>query len=86
MTLGVVSVALATGLYNWSILFFASWAASVAVEILPVLLYTFFWRGLTRRGLLGTLFGSAACCCVLQLFSPTVSGTSLALFPEQDFV
>ncbi|MFD8110305.1 sodium:solute symporter family transporter [Streptomyces microflavus] len=86
MTLGVLSVALATGLHNWSILFFASWAATVAASaILPALLYTFFWQGLTRRGLLWTLYGSAASCCLLQFFNPTVSGSPLALFPEQDF-
>lgn len=86
MTLGVVSVTLAAGFHNWSILFFASWAATVAASaILPALLYTFFWRGLTRGGLLWTLYGSAASCCVLQFFSPTLSGTPLALFPERDF-
>ncbi|MEU4617435.1 sodium:solute symporter family transporter [Streptomyces umbrinus] len=86
MTLGVVSVALAAAFHNWSILFFASWAATVAASaILPALLYTFFWRGLTRRGLLWTLYGSTVCCCVLQFFGPTVSGTPLALFPEQNF-
>ncbi|MFI8287845.1 cation acetate symporter [Streptomyces sp. NPDC085614] len=86
MALGVLCVALAVVFHSWSILFFASWAATVAASaILPALLYALLWRGLTRRGLLWTLYGSAACCCVLQFFGPTVSGSPLALFPDHDF-
>ncbi|MFG2886743.1 cation acetate symporter [Streptomyces sp. NPDC048297] len=83
---GIVSVVLAVLVYRWSILFFASYAAALAAStILPALIYALFWRGLTRNGLLATLYGGAAACMLLQVFSPTVSGSPAALFPGQDF-
>ncbi|MFE6286406.1 cation acetate symporter [Streptomyces sp. NPDC057877] len=85
-TVGVLCVLLAVVLHNWSVIFFASFAAAVAAStILPALLYALFWKGLTRRGLLWTLYGGAACCLAAQLWSPTVSGTPESLFPGLDF-
>ncbi|MBQ1092792.1 cation acetate symporter [Streptomyces sp. B93] len=83
---GLLCVLLAVLLHNWSVIFFASFAAAVAAStILPALLYALFWRGLTHRGLLWTLYGGAVCCLVAQLWSPTVSGTPESLLPRLDF-
>ncbi|WP_455362105.1 sodium:solute symporter family transporter [Streptomyces sp. SYSU K21746] len=86
VVLGALSVLLALLLHGWSIVFLASFAAAVAASvILPALIYRFFWKGFTRVGLMWTIHGSLACCLLLQLFSPTVSGRPFALFPAQDF-
>ncbi|MER6186063.1 hypothetical protein [Streptomyces sp. NPDC001652] len=83
---GIVSVTLAVILNDWNILFFASYAAALAAStILPTLLYTLFWKSFTRRGLLATLYGGAACCLLLQALSLSVSGRPTALFPQHDF-
>ncbi|MFB7398451.1 cation acetate symporter [Streptomyces sp. NPDC056191] len=86
VAVGITSVTLAVLMHAWGILFFASYAAAMAAStILPALVYTLFWKGLTRRGLLATLYAGAAGCLLLQFLSPTVSGTPTALFPSHDF-
>lgn len=86
MVFGVVSVYLAVTLHNWSIVALSSFAAALtASAVLPALVYSLFWKGFTRTGLLWTLYGSLVCCAVLEAFGPAVSGGPLALFPAQDF-
>ncbi|GJF34166.1 cation acetate symporter [Kitasatospora sp. NE20-6] len=86
VALGAVAVLLAALLRGWSILFLASFAAAVAASvILPALVHTLFWPGYSRLGMLWTLYGSLACCLLLQVFGPTVSGQPYSLFPGVDF-
>lgn len=86
VALGVASVYLAVLLHGWSIVFLASFAAAVAASvILPVLIYTVFWKGFTRLGLLWTLYGSLGSCLLFQIFGPTVSGQRYSLLPAYDF-
>ncbi|MGW3150965.1 sodium/solute symporter [Streptomyces sp. NPDC001177] len=83
---GVLNVFLAVVLHNWSILSLASFGAVLSASAaLPALTYVLFWRGFTKTGMLWTLYGSLACCTVLELFSPAVSGTPYSFLPEQDF-
>ncbi|OKI29177.1 hypothetical protein [Streptomyces sp. CB03911] len=86
VVLGVVSVLAAVLLHGWSVLFLASFATAAAASvILPALVYTLFWRGFSRAGLLWTLYGSLTCCLLLQVFGPTVSGQPYSLLPGTDF-
>ncbi|WP_405870005.1 cation acetate symporter [Streptomyces zaomyceticus] len=86
VAVGMASVFLSVLLHAWSIVFLASFAAAVAASvILPALIYTLFWKGFTRRGMLWTLYGSLACCLLLQFFGPTVSGRPYSLLPGYDF-
>jgi len=87
MAFGVISVYLAVALHSWSIVTLSSFAAALtASAILPALVYSLFWKGFTRTGLLWTLYGSLVCCAVLEIFGPTVSGGGpLSLLPGQDF-
>ncbi|MFI5682930.1 hypothetical protein [Streptomyces sp. NPDC051636] len=86
VTFGVLSVFLAVALHNWSIVSLSSFAVALtASAVLPALVYSLLWKGYTRSGLLWTVYGALACCILLELFSPTVSGTPYSLFPEQDF-
>lgn len=83
---GAVSLLLAVLLRHWTIVFLVSFAVTVAAStILPALLQSLFGKGLTRTGMLWTLYGGLAVCTVLQLGSPTVSGAPTALFPHLDF-
>jgi SSS family solute:Na+ symporter/cation/acetate symporter len=86
VAVGVLSVLSAIGLHNWSFLFLTLFATNLAAStILPALVYSLFWKGFTRTGLLWTIYGSMVCCVVLQVSGPTVSGDPLALFPGRDF-
>ncbi|MFD5300510.1 cation acetate symporter [Streptomyces mutabilis] len=86
LAFGVASVVLAVLLHGWSILFLATYAIAVASSvILPAVVYSLFWKRFHRTGLLWMVYGGLACCTVLQLSSPTVSGDPTALFADQDF-
>ncbi|MFE1320756.1 cation acetate symporter [Kitasatospora phosalacinea] len=84
--LGTLSVLAAVLLRGWSILFLAAFATAIAASaILPALLYTLRWPAFSRTGLLWTLYGTPACCLLLQLSGPTVSGRPYSLLPALDF-
>lgn len=53
-----------------------------ASSLLPALVYSLFWKGYTRTGLLWTLYGGLGCAVGLQLSGPVFSGNPLALFPD----
>ncbi|WP_377267518.1 cation acetate symporter [Peterkaempfera sp. SMS 1(5)a] len=83
---GSVSVLLAVGLYGWDIQFVGGFSVGLAASaILPALLYSLFWSRFTRTGLLWSMYGGTICCFVLLVFGPNVSGTPVALLPDQDF-
>ncbi|MER5435902.1 cation acetate symporter [Streptomyces sp. NPDC002588] len=83
---GVLSLLLAVALHSWSIVALTSFVFAVgASTILPALAYGLFWKGFTRAGLYATLYGSFVCCVVLEIFSPSVSGSPIALLSGQDF-
>ncbi|MGP3954067.1 sodium:solute symporter family transporter [Streptomyces sp. 7N604] len=59
--------------------------AVAASAILPVLLYTLYWKGFTTRGATWGIFGGLLSAMLLVLFSPAVSGNPTALPPDSDF-
>ncbi|MFJ8586456.1 cation acetate symporter [Streptomyces sp. NPDC093595] len=81
---GVLSIALAVGVQGWNVQFLSVLSLAVAASsLLPALVYSFFWRGLTRAGLLWTLYGGLFCAVGLQLSGPVFSGSPAALFPDR---
>ncbi|MBK3574860.1 hypothetical protein JHN63_13750 [Streptomyces sp. MBT65] len=60
-------------------------AATAASAVAPALLYSFFWKGYNRTGLLWTLYGGTGLTVFLYLMSPSFSGIPAALFPGVDF-
>lgn len=56
-----------------------------ASALAPVLVYTFLWRGFTRRGLLWSVYGASALTFALLAVSPLFSGSPSAAFPGLDF-
>ncbi|WP_274560792.1 cation acetate symporter [Streptomyces spiramyceticus] len=80
---GVLSIALAVWVQGWNVGFLSALALAVAAScLLPALLYSLFWSGYTRRGLLWTLYGGLGCAVGLQISGPVFSGTPMALFPD----
>ncbi|WP_405904119.1 cation acetate symporter [Streptomyces sp. NBC_00656] len=83
---GVVTVVLAVGVYGWDIQFLGGFSVGVAAAAtLPALLYSLFWKGFTRAGLLWSVYGGLACCFLVLISGPNISGTPVALFADRDF-
>ncbi|MET7690473.1 hypothetical protein ABZT06_21255 [Streptomyces sp. NPDC005483] len=81
-----VGLSLAAAIHRYPTDFLVTFSISVAAScIFPALLYSFFWRRFNRRGLLWSVYGGLLFCTVLTAFSPVVSGTVFALWPEAHF-
>ncbi|MET7784415.1 cation acetate symporter [Streptomyces sp. NPDC005388] len=81
-----VGVSLAAAVLRYPTEFLVSFSISVAAScVFPVLIYSFFWQRFNRRGLLWSAYGGLLLCTVLTVFSPIVSGTGYALWPEASF-
>ncbi|WP_217241747.1 hypothetical protein [Streptomyces sp. AC555_RSS877] len=81
-----MGLSLAAALYRYPTDFPVAFSISVAAScIFPALVYSFFWRRFNRRGSLWSVYGGLLFCTVLTAFSPVVSGTVFALWPEAHF-
>ncbi|MFE2069577.1 transporter [Streptomyces sp. NPDC059467] len=81
-----VSLSLAAAIHRYPNEFLVAFAISVAVScVFPTLIYSFFWHRFNRRGLLWSVYGGLLLCALLTVFSPIVSGTEFALWPEASF-
>ncbi|MFC8175712.1 transporter [Streptomyces sp. NPDC057325] len=81
-----VSLLLTTAVHRYPIEFLLAFSLGLAATcVFPALVYSFFWTGFDRRGLLWLVYGGLSLCVLLTLASPAVSGTRYALLPEQDF-
>ncbi|MFJ9079033.1 transporter [Streptomyces sp. NPDC102278] len=86
VVLCAVSLLLTTAVHRYPIEFLLAFSLSLAATcVFPALVYSFFWTGFDRRGLLWLVHGGLSLCVLLTLASPAVSGTRYALLPEQDF-
>ncbi|MFE5483840.1 transporter [Streptomyces sp. NPDC056527] len=82
----LAGVSLAVATHRYPVEFLVTFATCVAATcVFPVLLYSFLWRGFNRRGLLWSVYGGLLLCVALTVFSPTVSGTAYAVWPEAEF-
>ncbi|NUK07207.1 cation acetate symporter [Streptomyces lunaelactis] len=80
---GALSIGLAVWVQGWNVLFLSALSLAVAAScLLPALVYSLFWSGYTRAGLLWTLYGGLGCAVGLQICGPVFSGTPSALFPD----
>ncbi|MER7690445.1 transporter [Streptomyces sp. NPDC097610] len=81
-----VGLSLAAAIHRYPTEFLVAFSISVAAScVFPVLIYAFFWRRFNSRGLLWAVYGGLLLCIVLTLFSPIVSGTEFAVWPEASF-
>jgi cation/acetate symporter len=59
--------------------------ALAASANLSTLLYSLFWRRFNTAGALASIYGGLGSCMLLIVFSPVVSGSPDAIFPNLDF-
>ncbi|MEU1192000.1 transporter [Streptomyces sp. NPDC005859] len=81
-----VGLSLAAAIHRYPTDFLVAFSISVAAScIFPALIYSSFWRRFNHRGLLWSVYGGLLLCIILTVFSPIVSGTEFALWPEASF-
>ncbi|MFJ8024573.1 transporter [Streptomyces sp. NPDC096311] len=81
-----VGLSLAAAIHRYPTDFLVAFSISVAAScVFPALIYSFLWHRFNRRGLLWSVYGGLLLCTVLTVFSPIVSGTAFALWPEASF-
>jgi cation/acetate symporter len=86
LAVGAVGILLSIAAQGYNVQFMSSFAVAVAASaVLPALVYSLFWKGYNKTGLLWTVYGGLLVAVFLQAFSPTVSGSPFALFPTLDF-
>lgn len=82
----VVGLSLSAVFHGYPVEFLVMFSLGVAATcVFPALIYTFFWPGFNRRGLLWSVYSGLLLCIILTVSSPTVSGTAYALWPEARF-
>ncbi|MFF3710805.1 sodium:solute symporter family transporter [Streptomyces phaeochromogenes] len=83
---GTSGILIAVLWQNHSTVFLGAVSAAIAASVVaPALLYTFYWKGYNRTGLLWTLYGGTALTVVLYMMSPSFTGIAAALFPGVEF-
>jgi len=82
IAIGLGILALRAGI---NIAFLVALAFAVAASAnLPTILYTLFWKNFTTQGALWSIYGGLIVCVGLIIFSPVVSGSETAMFPDFD--
>ncbi|MFJ9900898.1 hypothetical protein ACIQPR_47045 [Streptomyces sp. NPDC091280] len=83
--LGCVGIFIAVVLQGASTAFGSQLTMGIAASsILPALIYSLYWRGYNRTGLVWTIYGGTILALVLPVFSPR-SDTSSTFVPHVDF-
>ncbi|MFD3810407.1 cation acetate symporter [Rhodococcus sp. NPDC058639] len=86
VVIGLVSIVLGILAMGQNIAFLVALAFAVAASAnLPTLLYSLFWKKFNTTGALFSIYGGLISCLVLIMFSPAVSGSPSAMFPDADF-
>jgi len=86
VVIGLVSIVLGILAMGQNIAFLVALAFAVAASAnLPTLLYSLFWKKFNTTGALFSIYGGLISCLVLIVFSPAVSGSPSAMFPDADF-
>jgi cation/acetate symporter len=84
--IGAVSIVLAIFAQNLNVAFLVALAFAVAASgNLPAILYSLFWKRFTTAGATAAIYGGLISAVVLVFFSPVVSGSPTAMFPNHDW-
>ncbi|BBH65359.1 cation acetate symporter [Actinoplanes sp. OR16] len=84
--IGAVAIALSIFAQSLNVAFLVALAFAVAASAnLPAILYSLFWRRFNTAGALWSIYGGLASAVILVFFSPVVSGSPTAMFPDQDW-
>ncbi|HEX7746041.1 MAG TPA: cation acetate symporter [Micromonosporaceae bacterium] len=84
--IGAVSIVLAIFAQSLNVAFLVALAFAVAASgNLPAILYSLFWRRFNTSGAVWAIYGGLISAVFLVFFSPVVSGSATAMFPEHDW-
>ena len=86
LVIGAVAIALSIYAQSLNVAFLVALAFAVAASAnLPAILYSLFWKRFNTAGALWSIYGGLAAAVLLVFFSPVVSGSATAMFPESDW-
>ena len=86
IVIGVVAIFGGIAANGQNIAFLVALAFAVAASAnLPTILYSLFWKRFNTRGCLWSIYGGLIITVGLIFFSPAVSGSETAMFPDQDW-
>ncbi|HYO40997.1 MAG TPA: cation acetate symporter [Nocardioidaceae bacterium] len=86
ITVGVVAILGGIAANGQNIAFLVALAFAVAASAnLPTILYSLFWKRFNTRGCLWSIYGGLIITIGLIAFSPAVSGSETAMFPNGDW-
>ncbi|GAA1380550.1 solute symporter family protein [Catellatospora chokoriensis] len=84
--IGAVAIVLAIFAQSLNVAFLVALAFAVAASgNLPAILYSLFWKRFTTAGATAAIYGGLITAVVLVFFSPVVSGSPTAMFPNSDW-
>ncbi|GAB1643963.1 cation acetate symporter [Krasilnikovia sp. MM14-A1259] len=86
LVIGAVAIGLSIYAQSLNVAFLVALAFAVAASAnLPAILYSLFWSRFNTSGALWAIYGGLTSAIVLVFFSPVVSGSPTAMFPEHDW-
>ncbi|HWS37298.1 MAG TPA: cation acetate symporter [Actinoplanes sp.] len=86
LLIGAIAIALSIFAQSLNVAFLVALAFAVAASAnLPAILYSLFWRRFNTAGALWSIYGGLASAVILVFFSPVVSGSATAMFPDSDW-
>jgi cation/acetate symporter len=86
LVIGAVAIALSIFAQSLNVAFLVALAFAVAASAnLPAILYSLFWRRFNTSGALWAIYGGLISAVLLVFFSPVVSGSPTAMFPNSDW-
>jgi cation/acetate symporter len=84
--IGAASIVLAIFAQSLNVAFLVALAFAVAASgNLPAILYSLFWKRFTTAGATAAIYGGLISAVALVFFSPVVSGSPTAMFPDSDW-
>jgi len=86
LVIGAVAIFLSILAQSQNVAFLVALAFAVAASAnLPAILYSLFWKRFNTAGAIWAIYGGLISAVVLVFFSPVVSGSATAMFPDSDW-
>jgi cation/acetate symporter len=86
LVIGAVAIALSIFAQSLNVAFLVALAFAVAASAnLPAIIYSLFWKSFNTSGALWSIYGGLGVAVGLVFFSPVVSGSATAMFPNEDW-
>ncbi|MFI7546001.1 cation acetate symporter [Actinoplanes sp. NPDC049599] len=84
--IGAIAIVLSIFAQSLNVAFLVALAFAVAASgNLPAIIYSLFWKKFNTSGALWAIYGGLISAVVLVFFSPVVSGSPTAMFPDSDW-